>query len=524
MNNESKKKVKNSINRLKLVLLAFIVQTAWIILQIVKLNEYSVWVSTITGIITAVVVMYIYIKECCSDIKLSWIMVILILPIMGLCLFIMYGNRGATKQKQKRLEKIDREIEAYMHEVFRKENGPIDQTQQLMKHLEEKDYAVANQARYIHSYGKAPLYQNTDVVFYKEADEGFEAQLRDLENAKEFIFMEYHAIEDAHSFGRLKRVLARKAAEGVEVRIIYDDVGSIGFINPDFIKEMRRQGIQCRIFNKIIPVLQIFMNNRDHRKIMVIDNKIGFTGGYNLADEYFNLVQPFGYWKDTGVRLEGDGVATLTLAFLEMWNFVEKTDGCYGRYLKKYEYTARETGYVQPYVDNPLDDESLGENVYMNMIKNAKRYIYFMTPYLILSNEMIRELTLAAKRGVDVRIITPGIPDKKPVYRVTRSYYSVLMAHGVKIYEFTPGFCHAKQCICDDELAIIGTINLDYRSMYHHFENAVWMYQTFVLPQIKEDFDETFEKSRLVTDELIREKHLSGYLFNAFLRLFSTLL
>lgn len=524
MNNEKKKKVKNSINRLMLVLLAFIVQTAWIIVQIAKLNEYSAVISIITKIITAAVVMYIYIREDCSDIKLTWIMVILVFPVMGLCLFTMYGSSGATKKKLVRLKKIDEEMGQHVLEMFARENDGRNQTEQLIATLEETDYAIANQARYISKYGKSLLYQNTDLEFYKEADEGFEAQLRDLENAKEFIFMEYHAIEDAQSFGRLKEVLARKAAEGVEVRIFYDDVGSIGFINPEFIKEMREQGIQCRIFNRIIPVLQIFMNNRDHRKITVIDNKVGFTGGYNLADEYFNIVQPFGYWKDTGVRLEGDGVTTLTIAFLELWNFIDKTDTSYEKYLKKYEYTAKETGYVQPYADSPLDSESVGENVYMNMIKNAKRYIYFMTPYLVLSNEMIRELTLAAKRGVDVRIITPGIPDKKPVFRVTRSYYSVLMTHGVQIYEFTPGFLHAKQCICDDELAVIGTINLDYRSMYHHFENAVWMYKVSILPQIKEDFEETFAKSCLVTENLIREKHLSGYIINAFLRLFSTLL
>ncbi|MBQ7942927.1 MAG: cardiolipin synthase [Lachnospiraceae bacterium] len=479
--------------------------------HILLLNE-------ITNVITAIVVMYIYIKEDCSDIKLSWIMVILIFPIMGLCLFIMYGSKDATKRKLAKIQKIDAELEAYMLETS------LQQDNTLITQLEQTDFAVANQARYISNYGKAPLYRNTDVVFYKDAKDGFEAQLADLKKAKEFIFMEYHAIEDAEAFDKLKEVLARKAAEGVEVRIFYDDVGSIGFINPEFIKEMRKQGIQCRIFNRIIPVLQIFMNNRDHRKITVIDNKVGFTGGYNLADEYFNIVNPYGYWKDTGIRMEGDAVMNLTVAFLELWNFIEKTDSSYDKYIKQYTYTAKETGYIQPYADNPLDDERVGENVYMNMIKNAKKYIYFMTPYLILSNEMIRELTLAAKRGVDVRIITPGIPDKKLVYRVTRSYYPVLMAHGVQIYEFTPGFCHAKQCICDDELAVIGTINLDYRSMYHHFENAVWMYQTKVIPEIKDDFIETFDKCNLVTDALVREQHLLTHLGNAFLRLFSTLL
>lgn len=509
----NKKKVKNSINRLIFVLLTFIIQTAWIVVQLIKLNEYSTVISAITTVVSVATVVYIYIKEDCSDVKLAWIMLILIFPIMGLALFLLYGSPDATKRKYIRSEQINRKFSIWTH-----------QDSEVLKRLEESNELAANQSRYITKYGRNPLYQNTDVKFYKEAADGFEAQLADLEKAEKFIFMEYHAIEDAEAFGRLKEVLARKAAEGVEVRIFYDDVGSIGFINPGFIKEMREQGIQCRIFNRIIPVLQIFMNNRDHRKITVIDGKVGFTGGYNLADEYFNIVNPYGYWKDTGVRLEGDAVLSLTVMFLQMWNFIENTDTSYRQYLQPYKYQAKETGFIQPYADTPLDNEALGENIYMNMIKNAKHYIYFMTPYLILSNEMIRELTLAAKRGVDVRIITPGIPDKKVIYRVTRSYYSVLMTSGIKIYEYMPGFCHAKQCVCDDELAIVGTINLDYRSMYHHFENAVWMYRTSVVKEIKADFEESIKQSREVTEQFIREQNILIRIGNAFLRLFSTLL
>lgn len=508
-----KKKVKNSVNRLIFVLLTFVLQTAWIIFQIAKLNEYSTVISSLTNVITALVVMYIYIKEACSDVKLAWIMLILVFPIKGLSLYVMYGTKGATKRKLLKSERINARFAKW-----------VLQDDTILQELEQEDMAIANQARYISKYGKTPLYKNTDLTFYKEAKDGFEAQLAELENAKEFIFMEYHAIEDAEAFGRLKRTLTKKAAEGVEVRIFYDDVGSIGFINPDFIKEMRAQGIQCRIFNKIIPALTIFMNNRDHRKITVIDGKVGFTGGYNLADEYFNIVSPYGYWKDTGIRMEGDAVLSLTVMFLQMWNFIEETDDSYEQYLPEIPYEAKDTGFVQPYADSPLDNENVGENVYMNMIKNAKKYIYFMTPYLILSNEMIRELTLAAKRGVDVRIITPGIPDKKAIYRVTRSYYPVLVANGIRIYEYTPGFCHGKQCICDDEVAVVGTINLDYRSMYHHFENAVWMYKTQIIEQIKEDFMDTFEQSEDVEERVMSQHSTFINWGNAFLRLFSTLL
>lgn len=509
----TKKKVKNSINRMLFVLLAFLIQTAWVIFQFIQLNEYSTVISVVTNIVATVVVISIYLYDTCSDVKLAWIMLILVFPVMGLSLFLLYGRKGATKDKLIKSEKINQEFTSY-----------LCQDDETFGQLEVEDLYVANQARYIYRYGNAPLYQNTDIEFYEEAKDGFEAQLLEIEKAKSFIFMEYHAIEDAKAFGRLKDILARKASEGVEVRIFYDDVGSIGFINPEFIKEMKAQGIQCRIFNRIIPFMHIFMNNRDHRKITVIDGKVGFTGGYNLADEYFNIVSPYGYWKDTGIRLEGDAVQSLTILFLQMWNFMKKTDTSYEKYLSRYEYHAKETGYIQPYGDSPLDEESTGENVYMNMIKGAKKYIYFMTPYLILSNEMIRELSLAAKRGVDVRIITPGIPDKKLIYRVTRSFYPVLLAKGVNIYEYTPGFCHAKQCVCDDELAVIGTINLDYRSMYHHFENAVWMYKTAVISRIKEDFLECFAVSQDVRGCVDEKQSIFSRIGNAFLRLFSTLL
>ncbi len=508
-----KKKEKNSVSRLVFVVLTFILQTAWVIIQLIRLNEHSAVISSITNLVTATVVVYIYIKEDCSDVKISWIILILVFPVMGLGLYLMYGTSRATKTKCVKSERINKEFSSL-----------LEQNPKLITQLQAEDLSIANQAQYISKFGNSPLYQNTDVVYYKDAKDGFEAQLIELENAKEFIFMEYHAIEDAKAFGRLKEVLARKAAEGVEVRIFYDDVGSIGFINPGFIRKMLEQGIQCRIFNRIIPALQIFMQNRDHRKITVIDGKVGFTGGYNLADEYFNIVQPYGYWKDTGIRLEGDAVLSLTIMFLQMWNFIEKTDVSYEKYLMQHSYHAKETGYIQPYAVTPLNKESIAENVYMNMIKNAKKYIYFITPYLILSNEMIRELTLAAKRGVDVRIITPGIPDKELVYRVTRSYYYILLSNGVNIYEFTPGFCHAKQCICDDESAIIGTINLDYRSMFHHFENAVWMYRTSVIEQMKEDFEDTFSKSQPVGEDILQSQSIFTHIGNAFLRLFSTLL
>lgn len=263
---------------------------------------------------------------------------------------------------------------------------------------------------------------------------------------------------------------------------------------------MEALGIRCRVFNKISPAFRLFMNNRDHRKITVVDGRTAFTGGYNLADEYFDITRPYGKWKDTGVKIVGNAVNSMTEMFLAMWNSSDETPEDFSKYYRNNERIEGQ-GFIQPYADNPLDESYVGENVYMNMIKNAKRTLYVTTPYLILSHAMKRELTMAAERGIDIRILTPGIPDKKIIYRVTRSYYEGLVKHGVRIYEYTPGFLHAKQMVADDEAAVVGTINMDYRSFYHHFENAVLMYRTEAIHKISDDFEHMFLVSREVTEE-----------------------
>ena len=348
--------------------------------------------------------------------------------------------------------------------------------------------------------------------------------IADMKAAKKFIFMEYFAIEDAEAFAAIKEVLAAKVKEGVEVRIFYDDVGSVGFINPKFARQLEELGIQCRIFNPLIPLLNMFMNNRDHRKITVIDGEIAYTGGYNLANEYFNMTHPYGYWKDTGVRLEGEAVKSYTVMLLEMWNAMEHTDLSYERFFPQKDLAWKNDGYVQPYADNPLDGERVGENVYMNIIKNAKRYVYFVTPYLIITDEMKRELGLAAKRGVDVRILTPGIPDKKLIYRITRSYYASLVRDGVRIFEYTPGFCHAKECICDDEVATVGTINMDYRSLYLHFEDGVYLYQCSAVADMLKDYQDMISVSEEVTEMYRQSSKLRLSIGQCLLRIIAPLL
>lgn len=513
MRTEQKTNVKNSIGRLVFVVLSIMIQVTWIVLLFVKFNKYSTTISLCSSILAFFLVFRIYGKHTNAAFKMPWIILILVFPVLGICLYVLFGQPGATSHMRKKIQIIDARL-----------NKILIQKEKVMEEIEKQDLSVANQCRYIWEWAGYPLYDNTDVTFYKNASEGFEEQLKELENAKDFIFMEYHAIEEAHSFNRLKEVLERKARQGVEIRLFYDDIGSIGFINLDFIKRMEKLGIKCRVFNPLVPVLNVFMNNRDHRKITVIDGKVGFTGGYNLADEYFNITHPYGHWKDTGIKVEGEAVRSLTVMFLEMWNAMLDTDKEYEKYLPQIRYIPKENGFIQPYADSPLDEEYVGENVYLNLIKGAKRYLYIATPYLIISDEMMRELSMAAKRGVDVRIITPGIPDKKFIYMVTRSYYAGLAKAGVKIYEYTPGFIHEKQFLCDGTAATVGTINLDYRSLYHHFENGTFIYGYKAVKMIEEDFNETFAISTEVTEKYAKERSKVLRIGQCVLRLMSPLL
>ena len=435
MRTEQKSNVKNSVGRLVFVGLSLLLQVLWILLLFLRLNAYSTAISLCFSVGAFLVALSIYAKHENAAFKMPWIILILAFPVLGLCIYLVFGHKNVVaKAMRRRFETI----EPVLFEQ-------IPQDEAVLGRLEEQDFAVANQCRYIKRFGHYPVYRNTDVTFYPDAAEGLAAQLHDLASAEHFIFMEYHAIEEAEAFGRIKDVLAERAAHGVEVRLFYDDVGSIGFIDPGFIKRMEAIGVECRVFNPVLPVLNIFMNNRDHRKITVVDGKIGYTGGYNLADEYFN-------------------------------------------------------------------------------IKSAKHFFYAATPYLIISDDMTRELCLAAERGVDVRIVTPGIPDKKLVYQTTRSYYAPLVRRGVRIYEYTPGFIHQKQTLCDGETATVGTINFDYRSLYHHFENGVLLHGCGALGAIGEDFEQIFEVSREVTEQYKGKRSMGLRIIQCILRLFAPLL
>lgn len=512
MKNITKKKnTRNGVLRLLITILAFLLQIIWLVTIFIRLNEYSVLISTLTSVMALLVAIRIYSDTSNSTFKQMWLMTLLVFPILGLLLYLLYGNKNATKRKKVTFAKVHNSL-----------NEHVVQSEDVLEEMEKIDKGISNQFRYLIKNGY-PVYQQTDVEFYAEAKDGFEAQLETMQKAKHFIFMDYHAVEEAEAFEKMLDILKEKVSQGVKVRILYDDVGSIGFTNLRLVKRLKALGIQCKAFNPVSPFFQIFMNNRDHRKIMVVDGEVGFTGGYNIADEYFNIVNPYGYWKDTGVKLEGEAVKNLTAMFLEMWNVNGLKDDDV-KYLEQYhKETQNKTGFVQPYADDPLNDLDIAENVYLNLIKNAKDYFYATTPYLIIGDEMKRELTLAAERGVDVRIITPGIPDKKFIYRATRSYYAELVRYGVRIYEYTPGFVHAKQTIADGEVATVGTINFDYRSLYHHFENGVLLYGYDAIKKIEKDFQQVIDDSREVT-ELYKNKSTILRGVDSFLRWVSPLL
>ena len=510
---EAEENTKNSVRRLIMVVISILLQVVWIIGLAVWLTNYYAAISTLASILGLLLVFRVYGLQINSAYKISWIILILMFPIMGACLYLMFGRTGALGSMRKWFDKVHA---AYAH--------LLPQDEQIVDKLEMADGTLARQSGYLRRGAGYPVYQNTDVEFYGDTTRALEAQKEELRKAKKFIFMEYHAIEDSVAWKGIEEILEEKEAAGLDVRVFYDDMGSIGFISKEFMEKLRRKGIQCKVFNPLIPILNVFMNNRDHRKITVIDGKVGFTGGYNLANEYFNLTHPYGEWKDSGIKLTGDGVRSLTLIFLEMWNATQREQEDPIPYLLKSAYHSAEAGFVQPYADSPLDGERTGENVYLNMIKGAKKYVYITTPYLIISDEMQRTLTLAAKSGVDVRIITPGIPDKPLIYKVTRSYYAGLVAEGVRIYEYTPGFIHSKQMVCDDEVAVVGTINLDFRSLYLHFENACWFAGCRAVAEVRHDFEKMFPICREVTEKYSKKRSLALRGWECILRMFSPLM
>lgn len=507
-----KKLMTHIFTRLFLFGLALVLQISWLLYTLYSFSDYYKVINILLTVVSLLTVIYIINGRSNPAVKLAWIVPILAFPLVGGVLFLISGGK-APKRKLARAMNLERKRSVTYQSDCKETIHALN------------DPNLAGQCQYLARQG-FPLYANTRSEYYPTGEEGYAALIEELEKAEHFIFLEYFIIHPGKMWNTILEILLRKAQQGVDVRLIYDDVGSVSTLPFRYAHKLEQQGIRAVAFNPFIPVYSTVMNNRDHRKITVIDGNVAFTGGSNFADEYINEIERFGYWKDNMVKLEGEGVWGMTLLFLEMWNTLRHTD----KDLSPYRPTRSVSGdgWVVPYGDTPLDNEYLGESVYLNMIHGAKRYVYIMTPYLIIDQDLQTALTLAAKRGVDVRIITPGIPDKKIVFDLTRSHYPDLLEAGVRIYEYTPGFLHSKVFVCDDESAVVGTINTDYRSLYLHFENACLFLKNQAVQQVKDDFLDTQTKSqRILPADVTKNtkgKSLLYSIYYAILRLFAPLM
>lgn len=481
-------------------------------------SRMAIVTQATVGVLQILVLLYLLNKNERPSTKLNWILLILILPIVGVPSYLLYGEGRPTRKMNQKIALAKEENARGMEEVC----GVAE--------LEEVNNRSESIGRYLNLYGGYPAYFDGTVEYFKSGEELFPVMLAELEKAEKFILLDYFIISHGKMWNSILERLLKKAEEGVQIRIIYDDFGCMMTLPPDYDRylESLHKNIRCMTFNNVVPIFTVRMNNRDHRKIFVVDGRVAITGGINLADEYIGEKKRFGYWKDTGVRITGPSVQSFIQMFFYVWNAFrsDKED------IRGYISSVKDGGRcatkdtklrIQPYDDSPLDGISAGETVYLDIIHRATKYVYIFTPYLVLDDSMRGALCMAAARGVDVRIVTPGIPDKKMVFRLTRANYGMLMKAGVKIYEYTPGFIHAKSMVSDDECAVVGTINLDYRSLYLHFENAVYFSGCDAVLDVKRDAEETFAVSRLCTAEDIK-RGVIGRVIDSLLRVFETLL
>ena len=508
-----KKILRFITQRVVITALLIVLQALLLFGFIWKLDNYFVYFYAGSVLLSLLITLGIINSKSNPAYKIAWLIPILLFPVFGGLVYLLFGSDRTGRYLRKKLQGIGTEMDNVIGEAHRRSGA------------EQLPPDAANQSRYISHCAYCPPYQNTTTEYLPLGEVKFERMVEELKKAKHYIFLEYFIIQEGKMWNTILDILRQKAAEGVDVRVIYDDMGCIMILPTGYDRTLEQMGIKCRIFNPFVPILSSRFNTRDHRKICVIDGNVGFTGGINLADEYINAYEKHGHWKDTSILLKGEAVFNLTVMFLSMWDYLDGTTGKtdYSRYYPTV-WDENAKGYVQPFADNPLDDEAVGETVYLNLINKAKRYVYITTPYLILSSEMFTALTSAAKCGVDVRIITPHVPDKWYVHAVSRSHYQPLIEAGVKIYEYTPGFIHAKTFVVDDDYAVVGTINLDYRSLYLHFECAVWMYQTPSVAQVRDDFFKTQQISQEITLEECRSLSFPRRLGRSVLRVFAPLM
>lgn len=494
----------------------------FIILQLLVLfvmigwfSNYFVQFYLLCLLITGAAVLWIVSRNIHPDYKVAWIVPIMAFPVFGGLFYLLFGGGQVSQRNQRRMIRLGQ-----LSRDALEEETP-DWTALFPANPQAK-----SQSRYIAQASGFPPYGNTDAVYFPTGEIMWHAMLEEISKAEHFIFLEYFIVEEGVMWDAMLDLLEKKARDGVDVRLLYDDIGCLFTLPKDYPSRLRQRGIACAVANPFRPVVSLRLNNRDHRKICVVDGQIGFTGGINLADEYINEKERFGHWKDTGILLRGSAVWNLTVMFLSNWDYTTGTQEKYDAYRPErwQKVPVAAPGIIQPFGDSPLRNEAVSSNVYLNLISRATQSVYITTPYLVLDYAVAQALCTAAKSGVDVRIITPGIPDKKSVFEVTRANYPTLLEAGVQIYEYTPGFIHAKTFVVDDQYAVVGTINLDYRSLYLHFECGVWICGHPVVREIKQDFLSSMEQSLRVRLEQTTRLNWLKRLYRAVLRLVAPLM
>ncbi len=494
-------------------LLFVMAQIAFFVFGIIWLQEYYPYVQGAATIAAVFVIVYELNRETNNSFKISWLVLIILFPIAGMLLYLFMRTNILNRNIARRVKKS------------------IDSTK---KHLKQ-DVSVIDKAKadtpsvlgisnYLYKTAGFPTYSNSCVDYFPCGEEWYNEFINQLSKAKKFILMEYFIISQGEFWDSILEILKAKAAEGVEVKLMFDGMGCVTQFNRSYPEYLKQFGIECRIFAPVVPFLSSYQNNRDHRKITVIDGSIAFTGGINLADEYINRIVRFGYWKDNAIMIKGSAVTGFTAMFLQMWNLNPLDNIDCSKYFDTVQKSTDNDGYVIPYGDNPVDNEPVGRNVYLEIINSSANYVHIMTPYLVPDSETIEALKLAAKRGVDVKIMMPGIPDKWYAFVLARTFYPELIRAGVKIYEFTPGFLHSKTMVSDNIKAVVGTINQDYRSMYLHYECAVYLHNTAEIKDIEKDFDDTLKKCTKMFIENYNDLPLYSRICGRFLRIFAAMM
>ncbi len=503
------------MKRLVLVGILILLQLALLIFTVYYISDGFYYFYFLFPIISIGAALSVVNRQDNPAYKLAWVASILTFPLVGGVMYLLMGNK-----------KLPRRMRKFMLEIYdetKKYNEPTDDSLQEIK---EKDTGIYKLFYYLEKKGHSPVHKNTKTKYLSPGEEIYEAMLKELQQAEHFIFLEFFIVEEGILWNSILEILKQKAALGVDVRFIYDDLGCVNTLPYGYFNTLEEMNIKTKVFNPYRPSLSVRMNNRDHRKLLIIDGKVGFTGGMNLADEYINIKKRFGHWKDAAVMLKGDGVWNMTVMFLQLWNYGNDRVENFYRF-KPHHYQSEpevSDGYVAPYSDSPLDNETTAENVFLHMIHHAKEYLYINTPYFIVNNEIMTALTLAAKSGIDVRIVTPGIPDKKYIHIQTQDAYPQLLKAGVRVYEYSPGFLHSKTFLSDDDLAIVGTVNLDYRSLFLHFECGVLMYESSAIMELKRDFQNTLKDCKEIKLDDLKKVPLWKKTAQIVLKLFAPLM